>query len=61
MSTLLYDDLAALMRRANVPLTRQNYIDLAYGNTPPVPWTAEDESDLPEELQNWAPFNTQAA
>ena len=40
------------MKRNNVPLTRENYIGLAYGKYPPdEEWTQEHEATLPPELQ----------
>jgi hypothetical protein len=42
------------MMNNNVPLTREDYIDMAYGGTPPQPWTQEHESQLPGPLQDGA-------
>lgn len=39
------------MRRNGIELTRENYIAVNWGNTPPMPWTAEAEAELPLELQ----------
>ena len=50
------DAVVALMRRCNIPLTRQNYVDLAYCGDPPKPWGAELEANLPVELQDWSQF-----
>ena len=33
------------------PLTREAYIEMAYGGTPPKPWTAEHEMELPAPFQ----------
>lgn len=33
------------------PLTRETYIQMAYGGTPPNPWTYEHEAELPEPFQ----------
>jgi hypothetical protein len=40
-----------LMKRDGIPVTRQNYLDLAYPTGVPEPWTAELEAELPRELQ----------
>jgi hypothetical protein len=37
-------------------LTRENYVAIAYGNTPPEEWTPELESELPEEIRHWTQF-----
>lgn len=51
---LLKDDhLVALLRASGRPVTRQNWIDLAYGVDVPSPWTALEECELPAELQDW--------
>jgi hypothetical protein len=39
----------ATMQRHGIPLTRENYIDLAT-NMGEIEWTAEHEADLPPEL-----------
>jgi hypothetical protein len=49
------DALMDLMRERGIEVTRENYITMAWGK--PIPeWTSELESELPEELQNWALF-----
>jgi hypothetical protein len=45
------DRLLEWMKRNGVAITREKYIALAYGSDGPDKWTAEDEADLPEELQ----------
>jgi hypothetical protein len=40
------------MLKRGIEPTRENYIDFAYGGTPPSPWTHEHESMLPEPLQD---------
>lgn len=45
-----------LLKKLNMPITRQNYIDMAFGGAPPDPWTPEDEEALPEELQDFSVF-----
>jgi hypothetical protein len=48
-------DLIELMKEAGVPVTRENYIEAAWGL--PLPeWTAELEAELPKELQDWSLF-----
>ena len=41
-----------LMRRDGIPLTRKNYLDLAYPTGLPQPWTEELEQDLPEAIRH---------
>jgi hypothetical protein len=45
------DSLVAWLRKERFPVTRQNYLELAYGSKLPEPWTPEHEAELPEELQ----------
>ena len=54
MSTLKNDNLVALLQAAGRPVTRQDWIDLNYGRDVPSPWTALEECELPEELQDWS-------
>jgi hypothetical protein len=42
----------ALMREYNIPVTRENYIACNWPDNRPDPWTAEDEAELPEFLQD---------
>lgn len=43
------------LRRYGIPVTRENYLSLAFGD--PVPeLSAEQEADLPPELQDWSRF-----
>ena len=53
-SSLDDDHVVALLRAEGAPVTRANWIDLAYGNDVPDPWTAEDECGLPESLRDWS-------
>jgi hypothetical protein len=46
------DPLIRWMKAHNIPITREAYLQLAYGNDPPQPWTPEHEAELPEELQS---------
>jgi hypothetical protein len=48
------DSLLKWMKQHNVPIKRETYLQLAYGNELPDPWTPEHEAELPEELQNAA-------
>ena len=55
------DPLEETMKKYNIPITRKNYLDLAYPDGIPEEWTAELEMGLPEHLReplqpdNW-PF-----
>jgi len=46
------DPVIAMMKEANVPLTRENYLDLAYLGEVPSPFPSELEADLPEMFRN---------
>jgi hypothetical protein len=46
-----------IMVRAGIPVTRENYLNLAYLGEPPEQLSAEEECELPEELQ-CEPVNT---
>ena len=39
------------MKEQSVPLTRENYLELAYPDGLPDPWTAELEATLPPEIR----------
>jgi hypothetical protein len=41
------------MKKHNVPLTRDKYLELAYFGNPPEELSAEQEAELPEEFQVW--------
>jgi hypothetical protein len=43
------------MRHNSVPITRENYIALAWVEEPEE-WTVEDEMQLPPELRDWSVF-----
>ncbi len=48
------DPILELMLRDKVPLTRENYLHLAYMGTPPEePLDAELEAELPEIFRKW--------
>jgi hypothetical protein len=44
-------ELIELLRYCGAPLTRENYIGVAWNDEPPADWGAEEEGDLPEFLQ----------
>jgi hypothetical protein len=48
------DHVVELMRRYNVPLTRANYVELAYAGEPPEPWTSTEEDELPPEIRDYS-------
>jgi hypothetical protein len=50
------DDVVKLLKRTHVPVTRENYLQLAYFGEPPEPWTREHEAELPPHLQDWDQF-----
>ena len=49
------DEWIAWMKAKGVEVTRENYINLIWGEPLP-PWTAELEAELPDELQDWSRF-----
>lgn len=54
------DDIVTWLKQAGVEVTRQNYIDLAYGKDLQQ-WTVEDEMGLPVNLQDWSNFKLNEA
>ena len=50
-----------LMKEAGVKVTRESFIEVAYLGTPPDPWTALDEGELPDELQDFSLFTVKGA
>jgi hypothetical protein len=42
------DAVVRLMEKANIPLTRENYLMVAYLGNPPEVLGAEEEAELPE-------------
>lgn len=46
------DILVNWLTKKGIPVNRENYLQLAYPDGPPRPWTAEHESALPDELQD---------
>ena len=62
MTSLADDPLASVMRKYGVdPITREDYIDMAWGNEPPEPWTIEHELELPDELRDLDKVNGKTA
>jgi len=45
------DGVLRFMKEHNIPLTRENYLDVAYLGNPPGELSAEEEAELPEEFQ----------
>ena len=45
------DHILDFMKRHDIPITRENYLDIAYLGAPPDELDAETEADLPVELQ----------
>jgi len=45
-----------LLKKARVPVTRENYLNMAYLGNPPKELEAEQEAELPKELQDWRKF-----
>jgi len=54
MTSLVDDPLASVMRKHGADVTREDYIDMAWGNDVPEPWTLEHELELPDELQDFS-------
>ena len=40
-----------MMKRDGIPLTRANYLAMAYPEGMPQPWSAELEAELPQSLR----------
>ena len=49
------DPVVQTLMHLRIPITRENYLELAYPEGMPDEWTAELEAELPEELQNQFP------
>jgi hypothetical protein len=47
-----HDLVVQMMHRYKVPMTRENYLQIAYFGELPDPWTAEHEDELPAALQD---------
>jgi hypothetical protein len=52
--------MVAAFYKAEVPLTRENYIEFAWAGLDTSNWSEEDEAQLPEELQDWSLFSYDA-
>ena len=46
------DHLIEFMKKHKIPVSRDRYLDLAYGHDRPQQLSAEEESMLPREIQN---------
>ena len=42
----------ALLREFNLPVTREDYLNLSYLGRPPKQLSAEEEADLPKEIRD---------
>lgn len=52
------------LARLGLPLTRENWMDLAYLGNPPAEWTQELENELPASIRmdlTYQPYHLQAA
>ena len=45
------DFVLSLLKKFNLPVTRENYLGLAYPEGLPDEWGAENEAELPPEIQ----------
>jgi hypothetical protein len=45
------DPILALMRHLDLPITRQDYLNVAYLGHPPEELSVEEEADLPKEVR----------
>jgi hypothetical protein len=45
------DPVVEWLKKKNIPLTRRNYLNVAYLGDPPAELSAEEEAELPEEIQ----------
>jgi hypothetical protein len=48
------DLVVQLMHRGNVPMTRENYLLIAYFGDMPEEWTSAHEDELPRDLQDYS-------
>lgn len=51
MNEIAPDPVLEWMKANDVPLTRENYLNLAYMGDPPEELSAEEESELPTQFQ----------
>jgi hypothetical protein len=54
------DPVVDWLKKKGHAVTRKNYLNVAYMGAPPAELTAEQESELPEELQNLGKAETDA-
>lgn len=40
------------MKKHNIPLTKENYLAIAYFGDPPEHLSAEEEAEIPQEIQS---------
>ena len=45
------DFIVEYLQRKNIPVTRANYLEIAYLGAPPKRLCAEEEAELPRQLQ----------
>jgi len=50
------EDVIRGMRKEGMPITRDNYIRRNWAGLDVSNWSALDEDELPEDLQNWSLF-----
>jgi len=55
--TMPSDVVLHTMEQHNIPMTRENYLEIAYFGNPPEVLDAEDEMNLPEQFQVEPPEN----
>jgi hypothetical protein len=46
------------MKQDKIPLTRKNYLELAYFGNPPDELSAEEEAELPEQFRKMSEENS---
>jgi len=51
------DGVLRFMKQHDIPLTRENYLEIAYMGTPPEELDPEEEVELPEQFQLDSPEN----
>jgi hypothetical protein len=48
------------LKKVGLPVTRENYLFFAYLGNPPEKLSAEEEAQLPRELQRWETYGRQS-
>ena len=48
------DAVTRLLIQSNLPVTRQNWLEVAYFGQLPDPWTLEHEDELPQALRDYS-------